>query len=192
MVDGTVEVAHFAFKSCKDVEKILLPESLRKIGNNAFYGCDSLKTVFLPDGIKHIGRAVGNSRYEFKYRYKGNDYSHSEFIGTLARINKLTNSIEMKNNHTAFKLFAFLTITILLFGCTDAYKVPNQSVFELLNARQIKRAFDNAGGFDEFYDNYAWMLAKCDDQIKVEFADVTWRDFYKYYINKGTIYLLPL
>lgn len=83
VVDGTVEVAHFAFKSCKGVEKIHLPESLHKIGNNAFYGCDSLKTVFLPDGIKHIGRAVGNSRYEFKYRYKGNDYSHSELLELL-------------------------------------------------------------------------------------------------------------
>lgn len=83
VVDGTVEVAHFAFKSCKAIEKIHLPESLRKIGNNAFYGCDSLKTVHLPDGIKHIGHAVGNSRYNFKYLYKGKEYSHSELSELL-------------------------------------------------------------------------------------------------------------
>lgn len=83
VVDGTIEVSHFAFKSCKDIEIIKLPASLRKIGNNAFYGCASLKRVFLPDGIKNIGCATENSRYRFKYHYKGLDYSHIELLDLL-------------------------------------------------------------------------------------------------------------
>lgn len=86
----------------------------------------------------------------------------------------------MKNNHTAFKLFAFLTITILLFGCTDAYKVPNQSVFEPLNAKQMKRAL-KAPGFAECYSEYSRKISMCDDVESRIYLDITWRGLYKYY-----------
>lgn len=39
ILDGTKEIARLAFKTCKDVKRVYLPESLKKIGINAFVLC---------------------------------------------------------------------------------------------------------------------------------------------------------
>lgn len=80
---GTKEIAHFAFKTCKDVKEIYLPDSLRKIGINAFYRCPNLEKVFLPDKIRSIGHATQNSNYGFMYVYRGKEYTHSAILELL-------------------------------------------------------------------------------------------------------------
>ncbi len=45
VADGTVKIDFGAALGNKYLEKVILPESLRFIGNNAFYQCDNLKTV---------------------------------------------------------------------------------------------------------------------------------------------------
>lgn len=83
--EGVEEIAHFAFKSCKDIKTIHLPKSLKTINHNAFYQCTSLKSIELPDGIKHIGDTVGDSKVDIDYIYKGKTY-------TLEEIQALVNS----------------------------------------------------------------------------------------------------
>lgn len=95
----------------------------------------------------------------------------------------------MKDWHIPFNRIVFLGVTLLLLGCSDAYKVPNQSVFEPLNARQMKRAL-KAPLFDEFYSDYSLDINKCKDSDKFCFADITWRNLYEYdcainYIGKN-------
>ena len=76
--EGVKEIAHYAFKSCKDIETIHLPESLKTINHNAFYRCTSLKSIELPDGIKNIGDTVGDSKVDIDYIYKGKTYKLEE------------------------------------------------------------------------------------------------------------------
>lgn len=45
VADGTVRIEFMAALNNKNLETLILPESLTNIGNYAFYGCDNLKTV---------------------------------------------------------------------------------------------------------------------------------------------------
>ena len=83
VLDGTKEIAHYAFKTCKDVKVIYLPGSLREIGDNAFYRCDNLEKVFLPYNIRSIGAATQNSNYEFMYVYRGKEYTRRDILELL-------------------------------------------------------------------------------------------------------------
>jgi len=44
-----------AFYYCKNLESIVLPNTLTYIGSNAFYGCSSLSSISLPEGLESIG-----------------------------------------------------------------------------------------------------------------------------------------
>ncbi len=44
-----------AFESCRELTKIILPNSLITIGNYAFYGCGGLTTITIPEGVTSIG-----------------------------------------------------------------------------------------------------------------------------------------
>ncbi len=44
-----------AFYNCKGFSRIVLPESLKEIGNHAFYGCSGLTGITLPAGLTRIG-----------------------------------------------------------------------------------------------------------------------------------------
>ena len=44
-----------AFESCVDLEEINLPEGLEEIGEDAFKGCLALSSIVIPDSVKTIG-----------------------------------------------------------------------------------------------------------------------------------------
>lgn len=45
-----------AFKDCKDITSITLPDTITSIGGSAFQGCTSLESINIPDGVTSIGR----------------------------------------------------------------------------------------------------------------------------------------
>lgn len=45
-----------AFYSCQDLERLVLPPTLKRIGQSAFYECYRLKECKLPEGLEEIGR----------------------------------------------------------------------------------------------------------------------------------------
>lgn len=55
------------FMDCKRLIAIVLPQTLRSIGNRAFLGCDSLSHVNIPDSVTHIG----------EYAFRGCRFMHS-------------------------------------------------------------------------------------------------------------------
>lgn len=52
--NGVKTIFWAAFLGC-DIEKINIPSSVEKIGNNAFFRCQNLKNIELKEGIKEIG-----------------------------------------------------------------------------------------------------------------------------------------
>ena len=44
-----------AFSGCTKLVEINLPNGLKTIGNNAFYKCKSLKTINMPDSVEYVG-----------------------------------------------------------------------------------------------------------------------------------------
>ena len=45
VADGTIRIEYTAGMNNKNLETLILPESLKRIGNFAFYGCDNLKKI---------------------------------------------------------------------------------------------------------------------------------------------------
>ncbi len=45
-----------AFYSCQDLERLVLPPTLKRIGQSAFYECYRLKECKLPEGLEEIGK----------------------------------------------------------------------------------------------------------------------------------------
>lgn len=56
--EGVTNVSDSAFKNCKTLENITLPNSLETIDKNAFYQCSNLKEVSFPEGLKSIGEGA--------------------------------------------------------------------------------------------------------------------------------------
>ncbi len=52
--DGVMGIAACAFFSCRSLRRVLLPDTLREIGDAAF-GCSGLEEVALPDGVSYLG-----------------------------------------------------------------------------------------------------------------------------------------
>ena len=55
VADGTYGIAPCAFVSCRNITKIVLPETVEEIGDYAFDGCSALTALTLPDGVTAIG-----------------------------------------------------------------------------------------------------------------------------------------
>ncbi len=52
---GTYFIADYAFSNCSVLTKLVLPDTVKTIGNSAFYGCDNLISVSLGEGVTSIG-----------------------------------------------------------------------------------------------------------------------------------------
>ena len=52
--DGVIEINYDAFRNCKNLIHVGLPDSLRSIERRAFEGCSSLESLELPEGIDEI------------------------------------------------------------------------------------------------------------------------------------------
>lgn len=53
--DSLESISKDAFRGCKVLTSISLPNSLKSIGDLAFAGCSSLKSISLPDKLQSIG-----------------------------------------------------------------------------------------------------------------------------------------
>ena len=54
--EGLQEIGERAFQGCSmTFQELILPDSVRKIGNYAFYGCEALASVDFGSGLKEIG-----------------------------------------------------------------------------------------------------------------------------------------
>ncbi len=50
-----VKIGERAFKNCRNLTSVTIPESVNEIGNSAFYGCSSFVSVTIPESVNEIG-----------------------------------------------------------------------------------------------------------------------------------------
>lgn len=70
-----------AFSGCSFLKEIVLPETLKTIGNEAFFECSSLTKVNVPDGVTEIGVGAFESCSSVKEATLGNNL---KYIGMKA------------------------------------------------------------------------------------------------------------
>ncbi|MBO7069120.1 MAG: leucine-rich repeat protein [Bacteroidaceae bacterium] len=61
--DGTRLIAAYAFSGCKDLRHLILPNSIKDIGEYAFKNCTSLNEIDLPEGLTVIRRGTFQDSY---------------------------------------------------------------------------------------------------------------------------------
>ena len=54
--EGVKRIADEAFRSCSNLERIILPNSLESIGERAFYECEGLTELLVPANVTAIGQ----------------------------------------------------------------------------------------------------------------------------------------
>jgi hypothetical protein len=58
MINGryykVTEISEGAFKNNKNIKKIILSPTVKKVGHQAFFGCTTLECIVMPDGIEEI------------------------------------------------------------------------------------------------------------------------------------------
>ena len=52
--EGVKVIGNYAFKLCRSINRIDIPDSVTNIGNNAFYGCRSLTNIKIPNCVTNI------------------------------------------------------------------------------------------------------------------------------------------
>ena len=52
---GTEVICDSAFRGCKSLRQIYIPDSVTSIGHSAFYHCTSLRQINIPDRVTSIG-----------------------------------------------------------------------------------------------------------------------------------------
>ena len=56
--EGCKSIADAAFKGCKKLKKVIMPDTVTAIGTEAFYGCNNLTSLILGNSVKLIGHHV--------------------------------------------------------------------------------------------------------------------------------------
>lgn len=60
VITGGTEIGNAAFRNCKNLKEIVLPEGIVNIGLNAFAGCTALEGITIPSSVTHIGNTAFN------------------------------------------------------------------------------------------------------------------------------------
>ena len=60
---SVTSIGEDAFKNCKSLTSVTIPNSVTSIGSEAFYGCSSLTSVTIPNSVTSIGKDAFKNCY---------------------------------------------------------------------------------------------------------------------------------
>lgn len=108
---GTYRISSGAFKNCKKLTSVVIPDSVKIIDDNAFEGCVNLKSINIPDSVSVIGKnAFLNCNAEL-FRTSGG----LKYLGkwVIEAANKSISSATIENGTNGIAAGAFISCTSL-------------------------------------------------------------------------------
>ena len=89
---GERDVLGDALSYSRHLRSVLLPEKLKRIGNNALYGCSNLEEVIMPSSVRSLGNSAfsGCSRLEFISLPEGLEYIGNECFYGCSSLEKVS------------------------------------------------------------------------------------------------------
>lgn len=57
------EIADHAFENGKELDSVIIPKTIRRIGTKAFYGCKKLQNLQIEEGVAEVGEAAVGKGY---------------------------------------------------------------------------------------------------------------------------------
>ena len=95
---GTEYIGPYAFNSCLDLEKVIIPDSVTCIDDDAFRNCTNLSEIIIPDTITSMGSHVF---YDTAYYKNANNWENGILYLNNYIVN--TNSFEVESDYVIKK-----------------------------------------------------------------------------------------
>ena len=146
-----------AFKWCKNIETISLPDGLTAIEDEVFYGCFSLKAITLPASVKNIGKSA------FKWCENIETISLPDGLTTIedevfygcSSLKEITLSASVKSiGNSAFSDCSELTNVI--FADTNSWYVKQHYDSSTWASVNVTNPAANAEYLKYTYNDYRW------------------------------------
>lgn len=156
-----VEIAPRAFEDCTKLKRLVIPDTIRRIGFSAFEGCTELYSINIPEGLKRIESAVfkdceslGNitipdtveeicgSAFENAYLFYSENFDGSKvkIIGARAFYNLVStlNDFVFNENLTEIAPYAFYRSGLESIVIPEGVEKIGKYAFYSYNGRNLK------------------------------------------------------
>ena len=139
--EGTISIGREAFKECKSITSILLPQSIKYIGKLAFSGCEKLRSINIPDSAKYIGEEAFVDCAELEMLSFPDHVTH--FDGEAISTHELSKCKKLRSVHLPLK---FLLKKFAFDGFSElehinipmgVEKIPTACFQECINLKNI-------------------------------------------------------
>lgn len=128
--DSVKEIGEYAFQDCPALEEVIFSDNLQRIGNRAFFDCKKLKTVNLPSKIIEI------DEYALGYF---EDFKSGEIFSIDLKINGYTNSAaEEYARDNSFTFVSVGVAPLYLYEVEETYgdEQPRARITKYLGAQK--------------------------------------------------------
>ena len=75
-----MSISNFAFSECINLTSIIIPDSVKSIGEEAFYCCSNLTSITIPNSVTSIGWDTFNGCNRFSFKCYKDSYAHQYAI----------------------------------------------------------------------------------------------------------------
>lgn len=156
-ITAATSIGREAFKGCKYIMWVELPETLTKIENEAFYGCTSLVRIELPANLAYIGSsAFGNCQRLIEVRnLSSKDINPSS---TTSKVAAYAKHIYGEDGESKI-----VTVDDYVFYCDD----DNQEYYLIAYIGNDAEITLPDKVDDNNYEIYAYAFANCESITKV-------------------------
>lgn len=166
--DDTKLIADGAFRDCKELTKIVIPEGITDLGHSTFYGCELLTDVILPDTLNEIGKSFfwGCTSLEEIKLPSGITELDSSAFNSCINLKKITLPESLKViDPWAFKNCTSLTSVVIPEG------VETISLHAFLDCDNLKTITipDTVTSIDECALGYYTVESGFDFDFKIEY-----------------------
>ena len=103
-------IGSYAFRDCKNITSVTIPNGVAQIGNCAFIGCEKMKNVTIPDSVIDIASEVFDGCEQLNYTFYDNAYylgnSNNPYVVLIeARTTIASANIHLNTKHIYYNAF---------------------------------------------------------------------------------------